>query len=69
MLPFHVRAGRLRLDQSDVWRWAEPAPFRDIMCLPLEQILGASDVLNVLFQDAFEQHCGRTALINGYSKS
>lgn len=36
----------------------------DVVCLPLSQIFGAADILKVLFEEAFEQRCGRTALIN-----
>ncbi len=33
-------------------------------CLPLDEIAGASQVLGLLFEEAFEQRCGRIALVN-----
>ncbi|HUH60235.1 MAG TPA: AraC family transcriptional regulator, partial [Candidimonas sp.] len=33
------------------------------VCLPLEDIVGAEPVLTLLFEEAFEQRCGRVALI------
>jgi transcriptional regulator GlxA family with amidase domain len=35
----------------------------DAVCLPLEDIFGAAPVLALLFEEAFEQRCGRIALI------
>jgi AraC-like DNA-binding protein len=35
----------------------------DLVCLPLEDIFGAGPVLALLFEEAFEQRCGRVALI------
>jgi AraC-like DNA-binding protein len=34
------------------------------VCLPLDRVSGAADVLELLFEEAFEQRCGRIALIN-----
>ena len=36
----------------------------EIICLPLEAIEGAGGVLALLFDEAFEQRCGRQALVN-----
>ncbi|MGB6103018.1 MAG: AraC family transcriptional regulator [Pusillimonas sp.] len=35
----------------------------DLVCLPLEDIAGAKPVLALLFDEAFEQRCGRVALV------
>ncbi|PMR74483.1 AraC family transcriptional regulator [Billgrantia endophytica] len=35
----------------------------DVVCLPLADIVGAEPVLSLLFEEAFEQRCGRIALI------
>lgn len=35
----------------------------EVVCLPLEDISGAAPVLALLFEEAFEQRCGRTALV------
>ncbi len=35
----------------------------EVVCLPLEEIGGAAPVLTLLFEEAFEQRCGRTALV------
>lgn len=35
----------------------------DAVCLPLEDIAGAEPVLALLFEEAFEQRCGRVALV------
>lgn len=35
----------------------------DLVCLPLTDILGAEPVLSLLFEEAFEQRCGRIALV------
>lgn len=35
----------------------------DLVCLPLDGISGAAPVLALLFEEAFEQRCGRAALI------
>lgn len=40
------------------------AALPDVVCLPLDGIFGASDVLALLFEEAFTQRCGRTALVN-----
>lgn len=40
------------------------AALPDVLCLPLEDIFGASEVLDLLFEEAFTQRCGRTALVN-----
>lgn len=34
-----------------------------VICLPLEGIVGAEPVLKLLFEEAFEQRCGRIALV------
>lgn len=34
------------------------------VCLPLEQIKGSADVLALIFEEAFEQRCGRRALLD-----
>ncbi|HEY0661958.1 MAG TPA: AraC family transcriptional regulator [Lysobacter sp.] len=34
------------------------------ICLPLEQINGSGDVLALIFEEAFEQRCGRRALLD-----
>ncbi|WP_028352885.1 AraC family transcriptional regulator [Bordetella petrii] len=39
------------------------AALPDVVCLPLEDIAGAEPVLALLFEEAFEQRCGRVALI------
>ena len=40
------------------------AALPDAVCLPLSGIHGAGDVLALLFEEAFTQRCGRTALVN-----
>ncbi len=35
----------------------------DVVCLPLDGVWGAEPVLSLLFEEAFEQRCGRVALI------
>lgn len=35
----------------------------DVVCLPLAAIDGAEPVLGLLFEEAFEQRCGRVALV------
>lgn len=40
------------------------AALPDVVCLPLETLHGAQDVLPLLFEEAFTQRCGRTALVN-----
>ncbi len=35
----------------------------EVVCLPLEDVGGAAPVLALLFEEAFEQRCGRTALV------
>lgn len=35
----------------------------EVVCLPLEEVGGAAPVLALLFEEAFEQRCGRTALV------
>jgi len=34
------------------------------ICLPLDSIAGATDVLRILFDEAFKQRCGRHAVVN-----
>jgi AraC-like DNA-binding protein len=34
------------------------------LCLPLDSLQGASEVLELLFEEAFAQRCGRHALVN-----
>ncbi len=36
----------------------------EVVCLPLDRIAGAKEVLALLFEEAFTQRCGRTALVN-----
>ena len=36
----------------------------NFVCLPLDAIAGASQVLELLFKEAFTQRCGRAALVN-----
>lgn len=40
------------------------AALPEFVCLPLASIVGAGDVLSLLFEEAFAQRCGRTALVN-----
>ena len=40
------------------------AALPDVVCLPLDSLHGAQDVLALLFEEAFTQRCGRTALVN-----
>lgn len=35
-----------------------------VVCVPLAEIAGADAVLSVLFEEAFDQRCGRRALVN-----
>lgn len=35
----------------------------EVVCLPLERIDGSAPVLALLFEEAFEQRCGRTAMV------
>ncbi|TDK20508.1 AraC family transcriptional regulator [Luteimonas aestuarii] len=35
----------------------------DVVCVPLDEIRGAEPVLSLLFEEAFEQRCGRVALV------
>lgn len=35
----------------------------EVVCLPLEAVGGSAPVLALLFEEAFEQRCGRTALV------
>lgn len=39
------------------------AALPEMVCLPLAQVAGAAPVLSLLFEEAFEQRCGRLALI------
>ena len=39
------------------------AALPEVVCLPLEDISGSAPVLALLFEEAFEQRCGRTALV------
>ena len=34
-----------------------------LVCLPLDEVAGAAPVLGLLFEEAFEQRCGRMALV------
>jgi len=36
----------------------------DVVCLPLDGVWGAEPVLTLLFEEAFEQRCGRVALVD-----
>lgn len=40
------------------------ASLPNFVCLPLRELHGAGPVLDLLFQEAFAQHCGRTAMLN-----
>lgn len=40
------------------------AALPDVVCLPLDGVFGASEVLALLFEEAFTQRCGRSALVN-----
>ncbi len=40
------------------------AALPDVLCLPLDEVPGAAEVLALLFEEAFTQRCGRTALVN-----
>ncbi len=40
------------------------AALPDVVCVPLTSLHGAEDVLALLFEEAFTQRCGRTALVN-----
>ena len=40
------------------------AALPDLLCLPLASIQGASDVLTLLFDEAFHHRCGRHALVD-----
>lgn len=40
------------------------AALPEFVCLPLDRLFGAADVLTLLFEEAFDQRCGRIALIN-----
>lgn len=40
------------------------AALPEVICLPLHGIHGASEVLALLFEEAFTQRCGRSALVN-----
>jgi len=40
------------------------AALPDVVCVPLDSLHGAQDVLALLFEEAFTQRCGRTALVN-----
>lgn len=35
----------------------------EVVCLPLDAIVGAESILSLLFEEAFEQRCGRVALV------
>ncbi|MDR6991692.1 AraC family transcriptional regulator [Luteimonas sp. 3794] len=39
------------------------AALPEVVCLPLDEIAGAAPVLALLFEEAFDQRCGRLALI------
>ena len=40
------------------------AALPDVVCLPLDEVQGSAPVLALLFEEAFEQRCGRGALVN-----
>lgn len=40
------------------------AALPDFVCMPLDGVFGASEVLALLFEEAFTQRCGRSALVN-----
>ena len=40
------------------------AALPEVLCLPLDALEGASEVLALLFEEAFAQRCGRHALVN-----
>lgn len=40
------------------------AALPEVLCLPLDEVWGAAEVLKLLFEEAFTQRCGRTALVN-----
>jgi AraC-like DNA-binding protein len=40
------------------------AALPDVVCLPLASIFGSAEVLELLFEEAGERRCGRTALVN-----
>jgi len=40
------------------------AALPDFMCMPLTDLQGGSAALDLLFEEAFEQRCGRTVMVN-----
>ena len=52
----------LQFDGGDANPIANALP--DVVCLPLSRIDGASEVLALLFDEAFGDHCGRHALVD-----
>ena len=40
------------------------ASLPNVVCLPLDSIAGVAQVLDLLFEEAFTQRCGRVALVN-----
>jgi len=40
------------------------AALPDFICLPLSELYGGSAALDLLFEEAFEQRCGRTVMVN-----
>ena len=46
-------------------RYQQPtaSALADVVCLPLDQVWGAEPILPLLFEEAFEQRCGRVALV------
>lgn len=40
------------------------AALPDVVCLPLDEVPGTAPVLDLLFEEAFGQRCGRGALVN-----
>jgi AraC-like DNA-binding protein len=36
----------------------------DVVCMPLDDVVGAEPVLALLFEEAFEQRCGRAAVVD-----
>ncbi|WP_242112721.1 AraC family transcriptional regulator [Luteimonas aquatica] len=52
----------LRFDGGTAHPIAAALP--DVVCLPLDAVAGARDVLALLFEEAFLQRCGRQALLD-----
>lgn len=56
-----VVCANLRFDGGAANPIASALP--EVVCLPLEKIEGSAPVLALLFDEAFEQRCGRTAMV------